>query len=74
MSCGLKYLPSNMVRKLGDRDNLGWPMTFQHANDITQVEEPSSTSIHKKFRSMISWHTPLLCQKKLGEEDEVYNM
>jgi hypothetical protein len=34
---------------MGDRDNSGWPMAFQHANDITQFEAPSSTIVWKMF-------------------------
>jgi hypothetical protein len=41
---------SNVVSNVGDGSNIGWPMSFQHANDITQVEEPSSTTVLKMFR------------------------
>jgi hypothetical protein len=49
MPCGLKYQPSNAVSNVGDRDNSGRSMAFQHANDITQVEAPSSTIVWKKL-------------------------
>jgi hypothetical protein len=41
---------SKAVRRVGDRDKMGWPMAFQHANDITHVKEPSSTTVRKIFR------------------------
>jgi hypothetical protein len=47
MPCGLKDQPSNAVSNMGDGGNLGWLMAFQHANDIMQVEAPSSTTIQK---------------------------
>jgi hypothetical protein len=38
-----------MVSNINDGDNSGWPMAFQHAKDITQVEAPSSTTVQKMF-------------------------
>jgi hypothetical protein len=29
---------------------MGWPMDFQHANDITHVEEPSLATVWKMFQ------------------------
>ena len=43
--CGLNERLSKAVSNVGDRDKMGWPMAFQHANDITQVEAPSSTIV-----------------------------
>jgi hypothetical protein len=59
---------------MGHKDNSGFPMAFQHANNITQVEAPSSTTIQKMFLSIILWHTPLLSEKRHREEDKVYNL
>jgi hypothetical protein len=44
---GLKDRLSNEVRNVGDKDNSGWPMAFQHSNEIMQVESPSSTIVRK---------------------------
>jgi hypothetical protein len=46
---GLKYRSSNVVSNVGDGDNLGWPMAFQHATNIMQVDPPSSTTVQKMF-------------------------
>jgi hypothetical protein len=40
---------SNVVRNVGDEEKIGWSMAFQHANDITQVEALSSTTVWKMF-------------------------
>jgi hypothetical protein len=48
--CGQKERPSKAVRRVGDGDKTDWPMAFQHANDITDVEVPSSTTVRKIFR------------------------
>jgi hypothetical protein len=49
MPCGMKYQSSNIVSNVGDRDNSGWMMGFQHSNDIMQVEAPSSTTVQFFF-------------------------
>jgi hypothetical protein len=48
--CGWNEQPSKAVRRVGDRDKMGWPMAFQHANEITHVEVPSSTTVWKIFQ------------------------
>jgi hypothetical protein len=53
IQCGLKEQPSKEVRRVGDENKTGWPMAFQHANDITHVEAPSSTTMGKIFRVKI---------------------
>jgi hypothetical protein len=47
--CGLNERPSKVVSNVGNEDNSRWPMAFQHANDITQVEAPSSTTVQNMF-------------------------
>jgi hypothetical protein len=49
MPCGRNEQPSKVVRRVGDRDKMGWPMAFQHANDMMHVEVPSSTTMRKMF-------------------------
>jgi hypothetical protein len=49
MPCGRNERPSKEVRRVGDGDKTGWPMAFQHANDIMHVEVPSSTTMWKIF-------------------------
>jgi hypothetical protein len=48
--CGLNERPLKVVIRVGDGEKMGWPMAFQHANDITHVEAPSSTTMWKMFR------------------------
>jgi hypothetical protein len=48
--CGLNEQPSKAVRRVGEGDKTVCPMAFQHANDITHVEVPSSTTVQKMFR------------------------
>jgi hypothetical protein len=48
--CGLKEWSLKLVRRVGDREKMGWPMAFQHANDIMQVEAPSSTIVQNIFQ------------------------
>jgi hypothetical protein len=48
--CGLKERPLKSVRRVSEGDRMGWPMAFQHANDITQVKVPSSTTVRNIFR------------------------
>jgi hypothetical protein len=50
IACGWNERPLKAVRRVGDRDKMGWPMAFQHANDITHFEAPSSTTVRKIFR------------------------
>jgi hypothetical protein len=47
--CGHNKQLSKVVRRAGDGDKMGWPMAFQHANDITHVEAFSSTTVQKMF-------------------------
>jgi hypothetical protein len=69
--CGLKGRPSKELSRVGDGDKMGWPMTFQHANNITHVEAPSSTTVRKIFRVNFSWCKPLLSETQHGMGDEV---
>jgi hypothetical protein len=48
--CGWNERSSKVVRRVGDGEKLGLPMAFQHANDITHVEAPSSIIVWKMFR------------------------
>jgi hypothetical protein len=50
MSCGQNEQLLKAVRRVGDGDKMGWPMAFQHANDITHVEAPSSTIVRNIFQ------------------------
>jgi hypothetical protein len=43
--CGMKERPLKALRRVGEGDKTGLPMAFQHINDITHVEVPSSTII-----------------------------
>jgi hypothetical protein len=47
--CGQNKRSSKSVRRVGDGDKTSWPMVFQHANDITHVEAPLSTTVWKIF-------------------------
>jgi hypothetical protein len=53
MPCGRNKQSSKVVRRVGDGDKMGWPMGFQHANDMMHVEAPSSTIVQKMFRVKI---------------------
>jgi hypothetical protein len=47
--CGQNEQPLKVVRRVGDYDKMGWLMAFQHANEITHVKAPSSTTVQKIF-------------------------
>jgi hypothetical protein len=47
--CGLKERSSKAVRRVGEGDRMGWPMAFQHANEITHVEVPHQPPCEKYF-------------------------
>jgi hypothetical protein len=75
MPCGLKYQSSNMVSNVGDGETTQvgqWPSNMPMTS--RKSRHPHQPPYGKCSMSTISWHTPLLSEKRHGEEDEVYNL